>query len=46
MDEKKNKSNPKEGLISSDDSKVKVAIIPTNEEYVVANEVKRYLESK
>ena len=45
LDEEKNNSNPKEGLISRDNSKVKVAIIPTNEEYIVANEVKIYLES-
>ena len=46
LDEEKNNSNPKEGLISRDDSKVKVAIIPTNEEFVVANEVKKFLENK
>ena len=45
LDEEKNNSNPKEGLISRDNSKVKVVIIPTNEEYIVANEVKIYLES-
>ena len=44
LDEKKNNANPKEGLISSDDSKIKIAIIPTNEEYIVAHEVKSYLE--
>lgn len=46
IDEEKNRSNPKEGLISSDDSKIKVAVIPTNEEYIVASEVKNYLLSK
>jgi len=46
VDEEKNLSNPKEGLISSDDSKIKVAVIPTNEEYIVAAEVKNYLLKK
>ncbi|MDH7604812.1 MAG: acetate kinase, partial [Melioribacter sp.] len=46
IDEEKNRSNPKEGLISNDDSKIKVAVIPTNEEYIVASEVKNYLLSK
>jgi acetate kinase len=46
LDEEKNNSNPKEGLISSADSKVKIAIIPTNEEYIVANEVKKFLRNK
>jgi acetate kinase len=32
-----------EGLISSPDSKVRVWVIPTNEELVVAREVKRHL---
>ena len=45
LDEKKNTSNPLEGLISSEDSKIKIAIIPTNEESIVAEEVKRYLTS-
>ncbi len=34
----------KEALISAPDSRVKVMVIPTNEELVVAREVKRYLE--
>lgn len=46
LDESKNNSNPREGLISHKGSKIKVAIIPTNEEYIVANEVKNYLENK
>ncbi|MGD8777393.1 MAG: acetate/propionate family kinase [Ignavibacteria bacterium] len=46
LDDNKNISNPKEGLISDDKSKVKVAVIPTNEEYIVADEVKSYLENK
>jgi acetate kinase len=43
LEEEKNNLNPKEGLISSDDSKIKIAVIPTNEEYIVATEVKNYL---
>lgn len=46
IDDHKNDSNPKEGLISNEQSKIKVAIIPTNEEYIVANEVKNFLENK
>jgi len=43
LDEGKNNLNPSEGLISSDASKIKLAIIPTNEEFIVASEVKKYL---
>lgn len=46
VDEEKNRSNLKEGLISSDNSKIKVAVIPTNEEFIVASEVKNYLLKK
>ena len=46
IDEDKNNSNPKEGLISHESSKIKVAIIPTNEEYIVAMEIKNFLENK
>ena len=46
LDETKNSANPKEGLISHDSSRIKLAVIPTNEELVVATEVKRYLEHK
>lgn len=45
LDDDKNNANPKEGLISSNGSKIKVAVIPTNEEYIVAKEVKNYLDS-
>ncbi len=34
----------REGIISAPDSRVKVMVIPTNEELVVAREVRRYLE--
>ncbi len=43
LDEKKNNANPNEGLISRQDSKIKIAVIPTNEEYIVAREVQKYL---
>jgi acetate kinase len=46
LDEEKNNSNPREGLISTNNSKVRVAIIPTDEEYIVVSEVKKYLEYK
>ncbi|MCB9250671.1 MAG: acetate/propionate family kinase [Ignavibacteriales bacterium] len=44
LDEKKNLQNPKEGLISSENSKIKIAVIPTNEEYIVAKEVEKFLQ--
>ncbi len=43
LDQERNKINPIEGIISSDDSKVKIAVIPTNEESIVAKEVERLL---
>jgi len=46
LDEERNNANPKEGLISHTSSKIKVAVIPTNEESVVASAVKQYLEHK
>ena len=46
LDVAKNKSTAaQETLISTPGSKVKVFVIPTNEELVVAREVKRFLES-
>jgi acetate kinase len=44
LDEDRNRSNPGEGLISRDESRIKAAVIPTNEEYIVAQEVKKFLE--
>jgi acetate kinase len=46
LDDAKNRENPKEGLISSSASRVKIAIIPTNEEYVVAKEVSAFLQNR
>lgn len=36
MDDAKNATNPVEGLISTHNSPVKIAVIPTIEEYIVA----------
>ena len=41
-----NNSNPREGLISPQNSKIKIAVIPTNEELIVADEVKNFLNNK
>jgi acetate kinase len=38
--------NGKEGIISSDDSKVKLMVIPTNEELVIAEETVKLLKKK
>jgi acetate kinase len=46
LDNNKNSLNPEEGLISADNSKVKIAVIPTNEEYIVVNEIKKFIENK
>jgi acetate kinase len=46
LDEARNRQNPREGLISADSSRVKIAVIPTNEEYVVAREVSAFLASR
>ena len=46
LDPEKNRSTQaREGVISADDSRVKVLVIPTNEELVVAREARRLLES-
>ena len=45
IDQEKNAATTgKEGVISRDNSATKVLVIPTNEELVVAREVKRFLE--
>ncbi|MDR3628446.1 MAG: acetate/propionate family kinase [Ignavibacteriaceae bacterium] len=43
LDDSKNEVNPKEGLISAKESKILIAVIPTNEEFIVAKEVQKYL---
>jgi acetate kinase len=45
LDAERNRSNPAEGLISAERSPVKIAIIPTNEEFVVAQEVQQFLKT-
>jgi len=45
LDEGKNHADIKEGLISQNNSVVKIAVISTNEEYIVAKEVKDFLEN-
>jgi acetate kinase len=42
--EKNAAAGPQESVISAADSRVKVLVLPTNEELVVAREVKRFLE--
>jgi len=44
LDEKVNRNVSHEALISTPDSKVKLYVIPTNEELVIARDVKRILE--
>ena len=46
LDDARNRENPNEGLISSDTSPVRIAIIPTNEELVVAKEVGAFMERR
>lgn len=45
LDQKLNEANPKEGLISTEKSAVKIAVIPTNEEFIVAKEVEKLLNN-
>ncbi len=41
IDDERNNTRGEEKLISSDDSKVKVYVVPTNEELMIARETKR-----
>jgi acetate kinase len=43
LDHERNDANPKEGLISKENSPIKVAVIPTNEELIVVKEVEKFL---
>jgi acetate kinase len=43
---KNNSTRATEAIISTADSAVKIFVIPTNEELVVAREAKRFLETK
>ncbi len=44
IDEEKNKVRGKEAIISTTDSKVKVLVVPTNEELVIARDTKKIAE--
>jgi acetate kinase len=44
--EKNNSTRATEAVVSATDSKVKIFVIPTNEELVVAREAKRFLETQ
>lgn len=46
LDPVKNERNPAEGFISSDRSRIRVAVIPTNEELIVAREVAKVITTK
>ena len=46
LDKDKNRENPKEGIISSQASSIKIAVIPTNEEIVVAREVEKVIRAR
>jgi acetate kinase len=46
LDDKKNLLNPNEGLISAENSGIKIAVIPTDEESVVASEVTNFINKK
>jgi acetate kinase len=41
LDKEKNKVRGKEEIISTEDSKVKVMVIPTNEEYMIAKDTEK-----
>jgi acetate kinase len=46
LDAEANAANPAQGLISCEGAKIKLAIIPTNEEFIVADEVRLLLEHR
>ena len=46
LDEQKNNENPTEGIISAEDSKIIVAVIPTNEELIVAKEIEKFFKEQ
>lgn len=45
LDDDLNYANPEEGLVSTNNSKIKIAVIPTNEEFIVAKEVTQFLKA-
>jgi acetate kinase len=46
IDAEKNKIKGKEAFISTDDSKIKVMVVPTNEELAIARETMKILNQK
>lgn len=44
LDEEKNNTRGKEAIISTDDSKVKILVVPTNEELMIARDTKAIVE--
>ena len=46
IDKVKNKVRGKEAIISTDSSKIKLLIIPTNEEFMIAKETEEILKNK
>lgn len=46
IDAEKNKVRSKEAIISTDDSKVKVVVIPTDEELMIATDTMDILANK
>jgi len=46
LDKQKNNENPTEGIISAEDSKIIVAVIPTNEELIVAKEIEKFFKEQ
>ncbi|MGB9779255.1 acetate kinase [Caldanaerobacter sp.] len=44
LDKEKNKVRGKEAIISTEDSKVKVMVIPTNEEYMIAKDTEKLVK--
>ena len=43
LDEERNNTRGKEALISSDDSKVKVYVVPTDEEVMIARDTYKFI---
>ena len=46
LDEEKNQTRGKEALISTEDSKVQVYVIPTDEEVMIARDTYRFIQER
>ncbi|MDK2793840.1 MAG: acetate kinase, partial [Caldanaerobacter sp.] len=44
LDKEKNRVRGKEAIISTEDSRVKVMVIPTNEEYMIAKDTEKLVK--